>query len=177
VRHSVYNTPYESQCSGTSTLDVVFSTPLINGGCLYETGTLNSTFKQQVDLNGSGVSNDYGALQVEALPQCKSNRPPGVVVTYRAVNVIRPACGGVLSEGTVASFAASTSGDPLQCGDEVFIYGLGAGLGTTKTVTDNCPACGPSPTYARQLDNYTTRQACNPHDFVDHGNFKTIEIF
>lgn len=177
VRHSVYNTPYESQCSGTGTSNV-YITAVTGNTCQYTASTLNSTFKSQLDINGSGVSINHGALQVEALRLCLDNAPAGSQGRLnRAVNSIRPSCGGTLSEATVASYRASTLGDPLDCGARLFIHGLGGGLGTTKTVTDNCPACGPSPTYARQLDNYTTRQACNPSAFVDNGNFKTIELF
>jgi hypothetical protein len=177
VRHSVYNTPYESQCAtgGTSNVQI---TRVVGNTCTYTPATLNSTFKSQLDINGSGISSAHGALQVEALAVCLNNAPAGFQGSlYRAVTNIRPACGGTINDGQVASFRASIGGDPLRCGARVFIHRLGTGLGTIKTVTDNCPACGPSPTFARQLDNYTTRQACNPRAFVDLGNFKTIEIF
>lgn len=172
VRHSVYNTPYESQCTGTGTASVYITT----AACQFTASTLNSQFKGQLDLNGSGVSNNHGTLQVEAFCIGRPGAPSdGAGRSYRAVTAIRTSCGAGVSDSTVASYSANSSG-PISGGGNVFIYQLG-NPGIDKTVTDKCPACGPVTNFVRQLDNYTTRQACRPSAFNDLGNFITIEIF
>lgn len=172
VRHSVYNSPYESQCSQAAAANVYIT----NASCQFTPGTLNGQFKSQLDLNGSGTSTAYGTLQVEAFCLGQPNAPADAAGrSYRRVNTITGSCGGGVGDSTVASYRANSTG-PIGCGGGVFIYGLGS-PGTDKTVADNCPACGPVTTFVRQLDNYTSRQACRPSAFTDLGVFKTIEIF
>lgn len=82
-----------------------------------------------------------------------------------------PSCGAGYSvgDGTVAK------GDdaPLVCGDEVLIVGLGGpNAAVVKSVTDRCPAC----TGRLQLDNYTTREACQRGAIPDLGTFRTIRL-
>jgi hypothetical protein len=171
VRHSVYNTPNESECTASGSSPVY----LTDNGCNFVQGTLNTQFKNQVDLNGSGVSNAHGALQVEAFCLSHANAPPDAAGrSYRRVTTITPACGTFVSDATVASYGAN-SGGPLPCSEEMYIYSAASPV--TKEVTDNCPACGPVTDFVRQLDNYTTRPACQPSAFTDLGTFKTIQVF
>lgn len=116
VRHSVYNTPHESQCTGTGTANVYITTT----ACQFTASTLNSQFKGQLDLNGSGVSDNHGTLQVEAFCIGRPGAPSDAAGrSYRAVTAITTSCGSGVSDSTVASYRAN-SGGPISCGGNVF---------------------------------------------------------
>ncbi len=159
-----YNTPAESQCTGSSATAYLTTGPT---ACPWSTVSLISAFIGQAWENGSGATNNYGLIQ-EYLAGCSA--PPGGNMNYfREVSLIQPACaGGSLSNTTVAINASNAS---LQCGDQVLIVGLGSGLGTVKEVTDH--GGGLSLT---QLDNYNTSGACSTTALPSFGNLQTIRI-
>jgi hypothetical protein len=172
-RHSQYNTPYESQCAMGSGPAYVTQGP---SACTWASISLRSAFVSQAWINGSGVSIGYGPLQIEWIcsPPVGSDRN-----YFREVSSIAPGCGASygLNSNTVA-WSYQLNGN-LQCGDQVLIVGLGAGMGTIKQVTDKC-APNPPNQYgcvAAQLDNYNTGAACSPKAFSDLGYFKTIRLY
>jgi hypothetical protein len=147
-----YNTPAESQCSGSSGTAYLTTGPT---SCPWSTISLISQFITQAWINGSGATINYDLIQ-EYLAGCS---PPqgGNQNYFRRVGQVTPACGGQgLSDTTVAADFDSTN-HPLSCGDSVLIVGLGGGVGTVKTVTDKCPAC----TGQAHIDNYNTGSACS----------------
>jgi hypothetical protein len=172
-RHSQYNTPTEINCSvPTSPAYTVNSTT-----CAYSTNNLRAQFISQSWENGSGqsISSYYGYTAEQNAQWCISHGYlPGDATgkSFAFEQRIIPSCGSgySLNTNTVAWNFSSTQ--TLNCGDQVLIVGLGAGAGTVKTVTDKCGA-GCSNT---QLDNYTTVPNCDPHQFVDLGNFTTIRL-
>ena len=172
-RHSQYNTPTESTCSGSSSsaYEVNVTT------CAYQTGNLLSLFISQSWLNGSGKTiNSYYGYQTEQNAQyCINNHKLPADASGKSFafepNII-PYCGSSYALGTNTVAWNFSSTVTLNCGDQVLLVGYGASPGTVKTVTDRCGgACSNT-----QLDNYTTLPACNPHSFNDLGNFPTIRI-
>lgn len=125
---------------------------------------LITQFISQAWENGSGSTEHYGLIQ-EYLAGCSP--PPGGSENYfREVSTVEPACGGSLSNTTVAINKSNTD---LGCGDSVLIVGLGSGVGTVKEVTDHGGRLS-----LTQLDNYTTSNACS--NINDLGNFQTIRL-
>jgi len=161
-RHSQYNTPAESSCGGAPVRAFI-----TNSSCNFNQTTLLSRFISQVNLNGSGRSINFGDVKREFnCVRQQNNPPPGAQMHSFRQAVIAPACGGALDNSTVAR----RPGHPyLVCGDQILIVGLGAGVGTIKTVTDLCPGCP-----VNQLDNYTTDPACS--GITDLGRYVTIRL-
>ncbi len=165
-RHSQYNTPNESACTG-----VPEQAYITNPNCVFNAVNLRGDFISQSWLNGSGITIDFGPEQNEAF--CISNAPHPDDASGRSFRPqsIVPSCGATFSVNNLT--VARGDDAPLSCGDQVLIVGLGGGVqGTTKTVTDRCPAC----TGRLQLDNYTTQPACRPGTISDLGNFTTIRL-
>jgi hypothetical protein len=158
-RHSQYNTPTESSCVGNPANAQWDNPP---ASCVYTLIQFRSDFIPQAWLNGSGITISNGPIQ---LPWgCPTPFPTN---SFKPVSQITGSCGTV-SNNTVAAGA----GAPVTCGDQILILGLGAGGGTLKTVTDNCPRC----VGHAQLDNYTTQPACIAGSISDLGNFNTIRV-
>jgi len=164
--HTQYNTPAESQCSGASSGAYLTPGP---SACAWNNVNLVQQFITQAWINGSGITNNYGACQ-EYLAGCSA--PPGGNQNYfREVTSVTPGCSSpnnFLSSTSIAIDVFS-SNHPLKCGDQVLIVGLGSGVGTVKTATDSCPACNG----AAHVDDYSTSNACSLGTL---GNFQTIRI-
>lgn len=178
-RHSQYNTPDESDpgCAGNP-----INVCITNAACNYNQGNLSDIFASQADLNGSGISINYGIVRPEAW--CQNNNPPPAVCVppppqvgyiFRGnTGAIMGTCGPVGAD-TVA--VGDSNPDGLSCGNRICIVQNLAG-GVVKTVTDRCPACDdPGGVEGRrQLDNY------NPNlgsclGLVDLGNYNTIQLY
>jgi hypothetical protein len=166
-RHSQYNTPDESGCTGSQ--EDAYITDV---QCTFQSTTLRSDFISQSWLNGSGIAIAFGTEQNEdwCLRQ-KKPRPPRDAEgrSFRPQPIV-PSCGAgyTVSDTTVAR------GDnaPLNCGDGILLVGsAGPGATVKKTDTDRCPACT-----GEQIDNYTTAAACRPGSIPDLGNFTTIRL-
>jgi hypothetical protein len=161
-RHSQYNTPRESLCTGNPVRAFI-----TDSSCNFSQTTLLNDFISQVNLNGSGRSINFGDVKREFF--CTAPRrtvPPGARRHSFRQEAIGPTCGTTLDNLTVAR---RPDHPHLGCGDQILIVGLGAGTGTIKTVTDECPVCPNN-----QLDNYTTDPACA--GIRDLGRFVTIRL-
>jgi hypothetical protein len=153
-RHSQYNTPHESACTGGPTSAFFEFAP--QGGCAFWLGSLKSDFANQVRLNGSGLGEQQGPLQLPwgCLPFGE--------YSFRPVSQISGSHGPVNT-----STVAVRPGHPhLTWGNRVLIVGVGI-----KTITDTCPACSET-----QLDNYSASVACSSNAVGDLGFFKTIRL-
>ncbi|GEM_PF-2001008 len=167
-RHSQYNTPTESSCTGNAA-----AAYLVNSvSCAYQSGTLRSDFISQSWLNGSGITitSYYGYNTEQNAQWCINNNylpadAPGRGFAF--VSQILTSCQSLFLNNTTV--ARSPNDANLTCGDQVLL--IGYGTNTVKTVTDTCPICT-----ASQLDNYTTASACSPRAHTDLGNFKTIRV-
>ena len=176
-RHSQYNTPSESACTGTPTAAWVFTS-----SCTFTQTTLRSDFMSQVVVNGSGVSVNNGPLHYEPPTVCSSSRPQGSTDqnSFELVSAITGSCGTAVSagvNGTVAVYPnPAVAGGPYVCGDntlEVTSANTNNGL---KTVADFCPGCntGFLGTLGH-IDDYSSSQACSAHAVGDLGNFWTAD--
>src|SRR5208337_565248 len=178
-RHSQYNTPTESSCSGSSSsaYEVNVTT------CAYQTGNLIAQFISQSWLNGSGTAANayYGYHNEQNAQYCINHGylpgdASGKSFAFEA-NII-PYCGAGYSIGNSTVAWNFTSTQTLNCGDQVLIVGYGTSPGTVKTVTDRCAPNPPNSNgcTSTQLDNYTTGSGCAPRSFSDLGNFVTIRL-
>jgi hypothetical protein len=161
-RHSQYNSPHEADasCAG-SPVDVRYYTSR-PPECAFDSGTMSTTFRDAISLNGSGVSISHGLIQLEW--DCKD---VPLNQRFRPVNQIFGKCGTV-SDSTVA---VHRDNNDLKCNDEILIVGLGPGVGTIKSVTDNGGGVG-----LTQCDNFTeTPITCGGVN--DLGRFITIKLF
>jgi hypothetical protein len=163
-RHSQYNTPAESQCSGGTSGAYLTTGP---SSCPWSGVNLVTQFISQAWINGSGSTNQYGLIQ-EYLAGCS---PPqgGFQNYFRRVSQIAPGCSNDSLNNTTVAVDIFSSGHPLQCNDQVLIVGLGGGSGTVKSVSDSCPSC----TGLLQIDDFNASSACS---MTDLGNYATIRI-
>jgi len=178
-RHSQYNTPTESSCSGPSS--PAYEVNITN--CDHQTNNLITQFINQSWLNGSGkATNLYYGYHTEQNAQWCINHGylPGDASgkSFAFEPRIIPYCGSSYSLGTDTVAWNFSSTTTLDCGDQVLIVGYGSSPGTVKTVTDRCADVSQNPNGCSdaQLDNYTTGAACAPRSFNDLGNFKTIRL-
>jgi hypothetical protein len=154
VRHSQYNTVYESTCpSGTQTAYIY------NSSCSWQTVTLNSQFVFQAELNGTGVSQNYGVLKYDD-NRCNGNRPPGSTTSNSLLQVssITGQCNVALVGGSsVATFPGPLdTGSQFSCGDNMQLVNASNANAYLKYVWDRCPACSDG-----HVDNYSSTQACS----------------
>ena len=156
-RHSQYNTPSESMCSGEPR-----SSYVTNSQCVFTRTSMKSDFVRMVNLNGSGTSLHHGTVGREFWCLSRPHVPDDAdKLSFRLDRGTLGACGEDTGNNTVA---VDELHQELSCGDRVYIVGVGV-----KTVTDYCPGCAPN-----QLDNYTTSRACS--DVLDLGDFRTIRL-
>lgn len=156
-RHSQYNVPYEGTCTAGRVAREVFTSPCSG---LYQT-FLKYDFANQVDLNGTGVSETVGILHTAAGTSCS-----GQGAHYYNIPSVTGKDGRAVDDTTVAK---RTQHPHLNLDDQVFLAGA-PGI-RLKTVTDACPGCA-----ERQLDNFNTVAACSGNAVGDYGNFLTIRL-
>jgi hypothetical protein len=159
-RHSQYNVPSEATCGGNPARAFI-----TDSSCNFTETTLLHRFIQQVNLNGSGHSINFGDLGREFFCVGQPGAPGGSNQRSYRQQTISPTCAGAALDNTTV---ARRPGHPfLDCGDQVLIRT--GGTGTIKTVTDLCPGCPNN-----QLDNFTTDTACS--GIADLGRFVTIRL-
>jgi hypothetical protein len=150
---SQYNTPTESACSsGVRVPAYILDLTQRPQSCTWTSVTFDSQFRQQVNINGSGMT--LGGLKVQSsfqkpitcgLPaggvQSKNSRSSNV---FASVSAINPECGNGLTSGiTVATAPGPKSGSPdFSCKDKILVFDLNSGSSTAiRSVQDECPAC------------------------------------
>ena len=173
-RHSQYNSPQESSCTGTPTPAWIINL----SNCSFTQTTLKSDFISQVALNGSGVSQTYGNVQVTT--QC-SNYPSGANSgnSFAQVTTINGSClQPVVAGQTVAVYPNPKPVNATwNCSDTVQLVTTSDANQAQKSVKDYCPACssGFNGT-SGHIDDYTSSPACSGHAVGDYGNFLTIRL-
>ncbi len=172
-RHSQYNTPYESTCTGSPATGWI-----ITGSCNFTQTTLRSDFMTQLFINGSGVSLSNGNLHYYT--QC-SNYPSGANSqnSFLQVSQITGSCNTVPQGGsTVATYPNPPVSYPTwECGDLLQYVTSSDTNQVQKSVQDYCPACntGFNGT-SGHIDDYSSSTACSGHSVGDYGNFLTIRL-
>lgn len=174
IRHSQYNTPYESACTGPPQTAWVFTS-----NCSFTQVALKSDFVSQTYLNGSGASQGYGDLQFNNGSLCSGKYPNGANTqnSFLQVSSITGACGTpVVGGDSVATYPSPNVGNPYGCGDNIQLVTSSNANQALKHVADYCPACssGFSGTNGH-MDDYSSVQACSGGAVGDYGNFWTAD--
>lgn len=161
-RHSQYVTVWERSCvddRGPAELNCSPTTAV----------RMAEPFMSQAWLNGSGVSKDYGLIQLPWSCMPASNQPAWGK-RFAQVSEIAGSCSnGAIDDNTLASGNYSGNGTPQDCGRWIYIVGIGH-----KQVRDRCPDCR---TNGNQYDNYRVGQSpsCGRTE-NDLGQFQTIML-
>ena len=164
IRHSQYNTPYESSCSTTTQTAYLY-----DGSCNWQTVTLRSQFVSQTEINGTGVSTTYGVLKYDD-GRCNANRPAGSTTgnSLLRVSSIAGQCNTTLTGGdSVATQPGPRDAiTPHNCGDNMVLVNGSNANAFLKHVADRC-ANTATGCQDRHVDNYNSSAACNPRAFGD----------
>jgi hypothetical protein len=171
IRHSQYNTPYESACSGSPQTAWVF-----NGSCTFTQVSLKSDFVSQTYINGTGASQSQGTLKYST--SC-SNYPSGANSqnSFLTVSSITGACNTTMAGGvSVATYPSPNVGNPYGCGDNILLVTSSNANEAVKDAADYCPACsGGFNGTNGHIDDYSSSQACSGGAVGDLGNYWTAD--
>ncbi len=171
IRHTQYNCPSESDpsCGGGAATPVCFS----DTNCNYsKPEQAPGAFVAQVlglhQGTGCATTPNHGAVQQEAFCQHHGHPFPtacGGNVLRGNIPGISPACGGSVSDGTVAINLDAFAPFGVGCGATICLPRMG---GAQKTVNDNCPGCD-----LGSIDDFSSSGQCGIHDF---GTTLTLKV-
>jgi hypothetical protein len=179
IRNSQYNTVYEEACPTKTAPKWMY-----NRSCNFTQINLSAKFAFQTQVNGTGVSKDYGILKagVATAPSlCKGQFPKGAdrANSFLTVSDITGSCNKVLNGGVEVAVYPNPAylkkgPPPYLCKDGFLLVDphTKKNFPDSKTVLDYCPACsaGFNGTDGH-VDNYTSTQACSAHNVGDLGNY------
>lgn len=174
-RHSQYNTPTESACTGSPQTAWVF-----NLSCKFTQVSLKSDFVLQTFTNGSGQSLGYGDLQYNNGHTCSGKYPNGATTqnSFLQVATITGSCGTpVIGGGSVATNPnPAIVGGLYVCQDNILLVTSQNVNQAIKHVADFCPACsGQFNGTLGHIDDYSSSASCSAHSVGDYGNFWTAD--
>lgn len=166
VRHSQYNTPAETACSGLTQTAWVF-----DSNCNFTSTALNSKFAEQVYINGTGRSIQHGIIKYSKL--CSRDYPIGANVknAFLLVDEITGSCNKAMTNNFQAAYPNPKKSGSPDCGDTTVLVEELNGNKNIKEIQDYCPACKDG----HHIDNYTDVEACSGA-VGDLGNFWTVNI-
>lgn len=164
IRHSQYNTVYESFCPNTT------MTAYINdngAACNWQTVTLRSQFVSQTENTGTGVSDVSMGNQVLKFDDgktCYGNKPANANSTniLRAVSIIDGQCLVQLVGGdsTATNPGPRILGSQYNCADHMPLVNSSNANAFIKHIEDQCAnttdGCADG-----HVDNYSSSQACS----------------
>ena len=162
IRYTQYNTPSESECSGAPV-----TLQLMNSGCGVQDGAAEvkgGFYDQVTNINygtGSGRSSNYGIVYYPW--SCFASHNPRRLKKW--VEAIRGSAQIDLVAGLSVAVDLSQM-QTLSINTNLKLIG-----NSTKTVHDNCPACGTT-----KIDSYSASEACSGNAVGDLGNFRTIRL-
>jgi hypothetical protein len=158
IRHSQYNTIYESTCPSTTSLTYLATT-----SCVWTTDSLSSQFVSQVEINGSGISAKHGPVKYD-LGSCP-NRPAGSTSsnTLYLVPSITGQCNVPLVGGdSQATYPGpKDAGSKFNCGDDTTLVDAGNVNRYMKHIEDRCAGTAQG-CLDGHIDNYSSAQGCSP---------------
>lgn len=179
IRHSQYNTPYESACSGSSAPAWIINV----SNCTFTQiqGGLNSAFIDQTVLNGTGVSNSHGIMKYTPGTKNQCAYPTGSndSNTFLQVSSVTGSCNRILDTTSVATNPNPvTDVTTFGCGDNLSLISSGNAQQAMKYPEDYCPACNAGFNGTNgHIDNYSTNQACTGKAVGDYGNYWTADTY
>ena len=179
IRHSQYNTPYESTCAGPTA--PAWTIVLSNCKITPITPPLNAQFANQVYINGTGVSRNYGVLKYTPGLRNSCVYPPGSddSNTFLQVTSITGTCNTALNTSSVATYPNPYSDIiTFGCQDTLALITSANSQQAQKYVEDYCPACNTGFNGTNgHIDNYSSSQACSGNTVGDYGNFWTADTY
>jgi hypothetical protein len=171
VRHSQYNTPYETACTGSPQAAWTF-----NSSCTFTQTSLKSDFVSQTFINGTGASQSHGILKYST--SC-TDYPSGANSqnSFLAVSSVTGACNTTMSGGvSVATYPSPNVGNPFGCGDNILLVTSSNSNEAVKDAADYCPACSSGFNGTNgHIDDYSSSQACSGSGVGDLGNYWTAD--
>lgn len=181
VRHSTYNTPTETKCTGKNN-----DAWIVSQKCVFTKTKLMSDFITQTKINGTGNSSSYGLIKPANITieptLCKKVKKPSGFDQSKAFFQV-PKVTGRCNTSLVGGKSIATNPDPYnasatdaKCGDNNLLVNTGGINFSVKSVQDLCPACVKDFNGTKgHIDNYVSDEACDAHHFIDQGNFFTID--
>jgi hypothetical protein len=177
IRHSQYNTPTESVCSGAASS----AWTIVISGCHFNPITLKSDFSSQVYLNGTGSSSNYGILKYTPGRANQCAYPAGAddSNTFLQVTSITGSCNKTLDTSSVATYPNPvTDVTTFGCGDNLALITSANAQQARKYPEDYCPSCNSGFNNTNgHIDNYSTNQACSSHAVGNYGNYWTADTY
>jgi hypothetical protein len=183
IRHSQYNTPLESACTGGWQFAWVF-----DSSCNFTKVKLNSNFVSQVPINGTGYSKDNGIIKYcpsswpGTCATCAAQRPNGATDdnAFLKVSIVTGSClTQLVPDTSVATYPnPKTNTDPIKfyCSDTALLATSSNFNQAIKTAQDWCKACaGDFRGTQGHIDDYSPSQACSGSLVGDYGNFWTAD--
>ena len=177
IRHSQYNTPFESACTGSEisawTIDV--------SSCQFTPISLRADFAGQVYVNGTGASQNYGVLKYTPGNSNQCAYPSGSddSNTFIRVQSITGSCNVPLDNTSVATYPNPvTDTTTFGCGDNLSLITSSNGNQARKYPEDYCPSCNTGFNgLSGHIDNYSTSQSCRAGVVGDYGNYWTADTY
>jgi len=181
TRNSVYNTPYENQCTDNDPEPVyIFQGKSCKTLSSPIGGTLDTSFANQVAINGTGMSVNYGLVKTYAatfLPNCGLGSQYNSSNSFLEVPDVRGSCNTRITQNSVAVYpkplpSGQGAGTQAACGDNLVAVKNDPNNRYTKVIADLCPDCVDDTHGAHfHIDNWSASQACSGHNFTDLGTF------
>jgi hypothetical protein len=173
IRHSQYNTPNENACSATTSVAWTFN-PTI---CSFNQITLRASFRDQVYVNGTGISLSNGILKYSRGLSNQCSYPAGSddSNTFAQVNSVTGSCNRALDATSVATLPnPATLNSTFDCGNNLALVTSSNTTQAQKFVEDYCPSCNVGFNGKNgHVDNYSLSAGCSGSSVGDYGNFWT----
>lgn len=178
IRHSQYNVPTESSCTGP-----LVTAYVTNLSCkTFTQTTFENNFVRQTQLNGTGSSNTFGLVKPIYITSCAgAKKPAGATAsnTFVQVSTITGDCNSQLvPDVSVATYPDPNTSSPPNsvCGDSILLVQSSQTNLAVKSVADLCPACsGDFRGTNGHIDDFSSIPSCNPLKIPDLGNFWTAD--
>lgn len=139
---------------------------------------MNARFMQQIYLNGTGRSMQYGILQYNRKGGlCCSEYPRGAPVynTFEEVSDVHGACQTPLIGGvSVATYPSPNYHTEYSCGDGILLITQSDTNVSVKSADDYCPACkGIFQGTQGHIDDYSSSPGCTGASVGDFWDYWT----
>lgn len=157
IRHSQYNVMNESACTVNTQTAYLYTS-----SCQWQTVTLRSQFVSQAEINGTGISLNYGVLKYDD-GRCASSYPQGANSgnSFLKVSSVTGQCNTALVGGdSVATNPGPFYSNPYGCGDNLQLVNSSNQNSYLKHVADQCAnttqGCADG-----HMDNFNSTPACS----------------
>lgn len=173
IRYSQYAVTNEAKCTGVAVQKWVADSVT---KCNFSQSSFKSDFLEFADINGTGKSSHLGyvkpAVATSVATTCADKLPPNVPLTdiYVQVSSVTGACNTeLLPEVSVATV------DKKCVAKEILVRSNNQPF-QKRDVDDQCKRCKRDFRGTDgHIDAFVSNDSCDPHDFVDLGNYWTLQ--